>query len=64
MGYFTLFAAKRASKGKVIAFEPSNESFSLLEKNIKINNYKNVIPEEIAIAQIKGKTNSIFRQRK
>jgi len=74
VGYFTLFAAKRASEGKVIAFEPSNNSFSLLEKNIKINNYKNVILEEIAIAKIKGKqilyldkeneiSNTIYKQK-
>lgn len=74
VGYFTLFAAKRATEGKVIAFEPSNESFLLLEKNIKINSYKNIIPEKIAITKIKGKqilylnreneiSNTIYKQK-
>ncbi len=74
IGYFTLFAAKRSKDGKVFAFEPSKKSFSLFKKNIKINNYKNIISEEIAIAKIKGKqilyldknneiSNTIYKQQ-
>ena len=75
VGYFTLFAAKKATKGKVIAFEPSIESFLGLEENIRINNFKNIIQEKTAIAKVKGKqtlyvndedtiSNTIYKQSK
>lgn len=45
IGYYTLLAAKLVGeKGKVFAFEPEPTNFALLKKNIKINNYQNVIP--------------------
>lgn len=44
IGYFTLLFAKLVGKrGKVFAFEPAPDNFSLLEKNLKVNGYENVI---------------------
>lgn len=43
LGYFTLlFARQVGSLGKVYAFEPEPNLFSLLQKNVKINHYQNV----------------------
>lgn len=43
IGYYTLLFAKwTGSKGKVFSFEPSHEKFSVLRKNVRVNNYKNV----------------------
>jgi hypothetical protein len=43
IGYYTLLFAKwTGSKGKVFSFEPSYEKFSILKKNVRMNNYKNV----------------------
>jgi len=45
IGYYTLLAAKLVGrKGKVFAFEPGPDNFSLLLKNIEANGYDNVIP--------------------
>lgn len=41
-GEFTVFAAKRLTKGQVISFEPVSTVFKKLELNIKANNFKNV----------------------
>ena len=35
IGYFTIYAAKKANHGRVLSFEPSQESFSVLEKKSK-----------------------------
>lgn len=44
IGYYTLIFAKLVGKnGKVYAFEPEPTNFALLEKNIQLNSYQNVI---------------------
>lgn len=42
IGFFSVFAAISAKKGIVYSFEPSPDSFKLLEKNISLNNIKNI----------------------
>lgn len=54
IGAFAIFAARRARKGRVITIEPSRESFSILEKNIKSNGLDNVIIEYAAITGVSG----------
>ena len=54
-GYYTLIAAKMVGeKGKVFAFEPDPNNFSLLSKNVKINNYNNVIIVKEAVSDKNG----------
>lgn len=51
IGYYTLIFAKLVGdKGKVFAFEPDLNSFNLLEKNITLNKYKNVVLEQKAVS--------------
>ena len=54
IGYFTIYAAKKANHGRVLSFEPSQESFSVLEKNLKINNIQNVNIENIGVRSESG----------
>ena len=51
IGYYTLILAKCVGKeGKVFAFEPEPNNFSLLKKNIQINGYKNVVLVQKAVS--------------
>jgi FkbM family methyltransferase len=50
IGYYTLILSKLVGdNGKVFAFEPDLINFTLLEKNIKINNCKNVVLVHMAV---------------
>jgi len=56
IGYYTLIFAKLVGKeGKVFAFEPEPNNFSLLKKNIAINGYENVVLIEKAVSNKSGK---------
>lgn len=41
-GEFSLFAAKRLTQGRVLAFEPVDFFYNLLKENIARNNFKNI----------------------
>lgn len=42
LGEYTLFAAKRLTRGKVLSFEPLPKMCALLEENVKLNQFENV----------------------
>ncbi len=51
IGYYTLIFAKLVGEeGKVFAFEPDPDNFSLLKKNVEINGYRNVILVQKAVS--------------
>lgn len=55
IGYYTLLAAKLVGlSGKVYAFEPEPNNFSVLLKNIAINNFQNVFPSSKSISNKDG----------
>lgn len=57
IGYYTLLFAKLVGEtGKVFAFEPNPESFSLLKKNVEVNGYYHVTLVQKAVAHETGKT--------
>jgi len=57
IGYFTLLAAKIVGgKGRVYSFEPEPRNYNYLLKNIELNDYKNVVPVQKAVADKVGKT--------
>ena len=53
-GFFTVFAAKKAIRGKVISFEPVPYLTEKIKTNIMLNNLSNVTLEQIAISGKKG----------
>lgn len=56
IGYYTLIAAKIVGdEGKVFAFEPAPDNYALLEKNVNVNGYRNVILEQKATSDKTGK---------
>ena len=56
IGYYSLLAGRQVGvKGRVFAFEPYHETFSLLQKNIEANGFNNVIPLEKAASNQCGK---------
>jgi FkbM family methyltransferase len=60
IGYFTLLAARIVgSKGKVYSFEPEPKNYNYLLKNIKLNNYENVIAIQKAVSD-KNEKNKLF----
>jgi len=55
MGMYTVLAAEKIGKnGKVIAIEPEPENYRQLLRNIKLNNFQNVIPKNIALTDHNG----------
>jgi len=56
IGYYALIAARLAgSTGKVYAFEPEPDNYSLLVKNISLNNYANITPVRKAVSDRTGR---------
>lgn len=55
LGYISLVASLLADKGKVFAFEPVEEAFSLLRTNLRLNGVKNVIAKNIGLSDTKRK---------
>ena len=61
VGYYTLlFANLVGASGKVIAFEPDVENFSVLEANVKLNKLHNVNLNQMAVSNDSGK-GSLYR---
>jgi len=55
IGYYTLLFSKLVGEGgKVYAFEPASIPYSILLKNIEINNLKNIVVEKMAVSDKKG----------
>lgn len=57
LGYYVLLESKKASRGIVYAFEPDNGNFLVLSRNIILNDSKNVILYNMAIARGCGSKN-------
>ena len=55
LGYMSINASKIVgSKGKIIAFEPDNTIYNLLENNISLNNAENIILNKIGLTNYNG----------
>jgi len=56
IGYHSLNMVKCVGKsGKVFSFEPEPENFSILKKNVEVNQYNNVITENKAVGSNNNK---------
>ena len=52
IGYFTLeFARLVGSRGKVISFEPHPEIYKVLQRNVRRNNYHNIVLNNVACGE-------------
>lgn len=51
-GFFTVYAAQKATRGHITSYEPLQENLTYLEKNIQINSLKNVtvVPKAVSTA--------------
>ncbi|MDP4263612.1 MAG: FkbM family methyltransferase [Bacteroidota bacterium] len=56
IGCFSLLAASQLTTGKVYSFEPSAETYQLLEKNVQTNNLPNIKTFQLAVAAKAGTT--------
>ena len=55
IGTYTVLAAEKVGQsGKVIAIEPEPKNYKQLLKNIELNNFHNVIPQNIALTNHEG----------
>lgn len=56
IGFWTLYFAQKVGKtGKVFAFEPEPTNLELLQKNVKENNFENIIIENKAVSHSNNK---------
>lgn len=53
IGRYTLIAAKRASR--VVSIEPDPSNFAMLESNIRLNNFSNIVPLRLAVSSSPGR---------
>lgn len=55
VGYYTLLVARQVGEqGKVYAFEPEPTNFSLLQQNVALNGYGNVVATKAAVSNLVG----------
>ena len=53
-GYYTLLYKAVNKDGSVYSFEPVEDNYIFLKKHIKLNNFKNIIPFNKAVADTEG----------
>lgn len=57
IGYYTLLAARATGEsGKVYSFEPDPDNYKILNDNIRINSFNNIIAISKAVSNVSGKT--------
>jgi FkbM family methyltransferase len=55
-GEVTLFAARRLTKGKVVAFEPVDENYRRLLGNAQLNGLTNIVAKQCCLGERAGRT--------
>jgi FkbM family methyltransferase len=56
VGYFSLFMAKKVfPNGKVYSFEPTRQTYEVLDRNVRLNGFFNVEPSDIALSDVSGR---------
>ncbi len=53
-GDFTVFAARRVPRGRVIAYEPAPDSAAMLRQNVAVNGLSNVEIHQVAVGAQEG----------
>ncbi len=57
IGTFSVYIAQKYPQSKIYSYEPANETYKLLEYNIKINGVKNVAAKKLAVSNRLGFAN-------
>jgi FkbM family methyltransferase len=60
IGFATIFFKILFPEAKILCFEPNPKTFQSLERNIKINNFDNVILHQIALSKEEGMLDLFF----
>ena len=60
IGCFAVYAALRATKGKVFTFEPMSENYQLLTHNVNLNHLGNVVTSRSAVVGGQERTVRLF----
>lgn len=55
-GVYSIFSALKLKGGKVFSFEPEMWTYKLLNKNIRLNNLKNIFPFQVALTNCEGES--------
>lgn len=56
IGYYSLLASSIKNKNITVhAFEPMQSAYKYLEKNCNINRFNNILPQRLALSNLKGK---------
>jgi len=60
-GFYTLLLSRLVGpNGRVFAFEPLPANFRLLDENVRLNNLRNVVVSDEAVAQVSGELSFPF----
>ena len=54
IGYYSLYSSKKVKNGRVFAFEPFEESFEILIKNLELNQITNVVTQNMGVSHKSG----------
>lgn len=54
IGSFSIYAAGFAKRGLVYSLEPVHSNFELLERNVELNGFTNIVPVEKAVTEKSG----------
>jgi FkbM family methyltransferase len=55
VGVFSIWFSRLCGTGKVFSFEPTKKTFTFLQKNIALNNIKNITPINAAVSDVDGR---------
>ncbi|MFH1916000.1 MAG: FkbM family methyltransferase [Nanoarchaeota archaeon] len=54
VGLFSLYASVHATKARIFAFEPVKDNFLVLQKNVRLNRMKRIVPVMQAVSKSTG----------
>ena len=54
IGLYSLWASKNNGRCSIYSFEPNPDTYSRLERNIKLNDFNNIFPYQLAVASQTG----------
>ena len=62
VGLFSLLLARRHSGGRILAIEPTTQTYRVLERNIRLNSCENIEPCRVALTHYDGEGDLFLNQ--